>query len=342
MNRLLLLFVLVASVLVTSCDLEHSPETNLRAHTGNPGEIIVVLPNNYWKSTLGDTIFNTLGAEEYGLPQPEPSFKLIQVDPNKFGKLFQIHRNILYCDINPEYNLTEPKVEVQKSVWSKDQLVIKIQANNSQQLFDAYTKRASTIVTYFKNKELDRLSQRFAKFGEKSLTKQIAEKHGIQLVLPKDMYLAYDSNSTFWLRLERERAVGGYQHQISQGIIFHTYPYTNKLQFLDSVLLQVKDSLTQSLVLGPSEGSYMVTANDYMPPKFKESSFNDSYAKEIKSLWRMENNFMGGPSITLVALNEKAGKIVLATGYVYAPQFRKREYVREIEAIIKSMQFSEN
>ena len=55
----------------------------------------------------------------------------------------------------------------------------------------------------------------------------------------------------------------------------------------------------------------------------------------------MKNNFMGGGFIYLACLDEKRDRVVGAFGYVFAPGFDKREYVREVEAIVKSLKFQE-
>ena len=58
---------------------------------------------------------------------------------------------------------------------------------------------------------------------------------------------------------------------------------------------------------------------------------------EIRGLWRMENDFMGGPFISLTCLDEKNNTLITAEGYVFAPQFDKLLYLHEVEAMVKSI-----
>ena len=50
----------------------------------------------------------------------------------------------------------------------------------------------------------------------------------------------------------------------------------------------------------------------------------------------MENDKMGGPFLSYSWLNCKKTKIITAQGYLYAPNFEKSKYLRELEAIIVS------
>jgi len=50
----------------------------------------------------------------------------------------------------------------------------------------------------------------------------------------------------------------------------------------------------------------------------------------------MENDKMGGPYISYSWLNGRKDTIITAEGYVYAPNFEKQNYLRELEAIIIS------
>ena len=63
---------------------------------------------------------------------------------------------------------------------------------------------------------------------------------------------------------------------------------------------------------------------------------NNKYVMQIKGCWKMHNDKMGGAFISYSWLNNKKAKIITAQGYVYAPNFEKSKYIRELEAIIVS------
>ena len=53
----------------------------------------------------------------------------------------------------------------------------------------------------------------------------------------------------------------------------------------------------------------------------------------------MKNGFMGGPYINYSMVDEKRNRVICIDGYVYCPKFDKREYLREQEALIKTITF---
>jgi hypothetical protein len=59
----------------------------------------------------------------------------------------------------------------------------------------------------------------------------------------------------------------------------------------------------------------------------------------MRGLWKLEGDFMGGPFYSMTFLDERTGNLVTIDGFAYAPYFDKREYIREVEAIIKTLKF---
>ena len=61
------------------------------------------------------------------------------------------------------------------------------------------------------------------------------------------------------------------------------------------------------------------------------------YAMLIKGLWTVENDFMAGPFVLNVVLDQKSNRVIYMMGYVYAPDEEKRNKLRQVESIIFSM-----
>ncbi|MCB0408861.1 MAG: DUF4837 family protein [Flavobacteriales bacterium] len=57
-------------------------------------------------------------------------------------------------------------------------------------------------------------------------------------------------------------------------------------------------------------------------------------------MWYVKGDFMGGPFINYTFVDEKRNKVISIDGYVYAPRFDKREYLRELEALIRSIKLT--
>jgi hypothetical protein len=67
---------------------------------------------------------------------------------------------------------------------------------------------------------------------------------------------------------------------------------------------------------------------------------NGNYASEIRGLWRVVNDFMGGPYISLAVLDAAKQRVIVAYGYVYAPSKDKRNLLRQVEAMVYSLKLN--
>jgi hypothetical protein len=66
-------------------------------------------------------------------------------------------------------------------------------------------------------------------------------------------------------------------------------------------------------------------------------TLNGEYALMTKGLWRVKDGFKGGPYVNLMTYDKVKNKIIMADGYVYAPEFRKKNYIHQLEAIVRSL-----
>ena len=127
----------------------------------------------------------------------------------------------------------------------------------------------------------------------------------------------------------------------SEMVFVFDYPYTSDTALTQSATMAVRDSMLQQYVQGPKEGTYMTT--EYrLPPESEVINLNDRYTLLTGGLWKTENYFMGGPFMSLTTLSNDNRRVVSVSGFVFAPKFDKREYIREVEAILLSTKFVEN
>jgi hypothetical protein len=70
--------------------------------------------------------------------------------------------------------------------------------------------------------------------------------------------------------------------------------------------------------------------NDTSPPAF--------YAIETRGLWRIiDGEAMGGPFVSLTRLDMVRGRVVTAEAFLYASGQKKRNALRQAEAILYTM-----
>ena len=58
---------------------------------------------------------------------------------------------------------------------------------------------------------------------------------------------------------------------------------------------------------------------------------------ELRGLWASVRDKMGGPFYSFTMLTPDQDSCITIDGFVYAPQEEKRDYLREVESIVKSL-----
>lgn len=333
MKNLLLLSFL--SLLLFSCNSEQK-SSGLPVASGRPGEIVIVSTKPQWNGLIGDTIKSGFQEFQYGLPQAEPTFDLLNTSESSFKKLFKTFRNVLYVKIDKN-RMSKGEITYHKNVWAKGQFVVNITASSRKEWLELFDKNQNKLIKYFNGKELSRRIAINNRKGKKEITDRIEKEFDFGLSLSPDAYLASIDDSTVWIRVEKEKTKGGFKHQISQGLLIYVLPYSDTIQFSTDSLLAVRDRYLMEKIKGSTEEAYMVTADKYVVPRVSSLNFAGHYAKEIRGLWEMKNAYMGGPMYSMILLDEDRSRIIGLSGYVYAPQFDKREYLREVECMIKSI-----
>ena len=80
----------------------------------------------------------------------------------------------------------------------------------------------------------------------------------------------------------------------------------------------------------------MITEAAYTPAIY-ETIIDNKPAFETRSTWEIKNAFMAGPFVNY-AIEDKINKRYLVIeGFAFAPSVPKRDYMLELEAIIRSL-----
>jgi len=69
--------------------------------------------------------------------------------------------------------------------------------------------------------------------------------------------------------------------------------------------------------------------------------FPAGYAAEMRGMWRVENDFMGGPFLSYTFADSRTGDLVTIEGYYYEPNQKKRNQMLQLQAIAYSLKFTE-
>lgn len=308
----------------------------LPGKVGASGEIIVVTDAANWNGALGDTLRSIFGLPYAVLPQYEPEFDLVFLPRDEFDRFWKPHRNIIDIDLADRIDTQEPSVEIYRDRFASGQLFVSAKARNAAALAQRLHERRGDLLSVFHREEVDRFGDLVALSVNEPLARDLMERHGVMLTLPRDMQLAQETEDFVWLDRQMTRMKGGENHDVQQGVFIYFEPYVSDTLLSMRSRLRERNARLRRHVEGPTPGSFMTTEMRYLPT-YEEVAFNGQFASELRGLWRIENDYMGGPFYSLTTYDAGRGRLVTVEGYAYAPYFDKREYMREIEAVVRSL-----
>ncbi|MGB0368779.1 MAG: DUF4837 family protein [Flavobacteriales bacterium] len=315
-------FYLLLIVLFAACEI---PDAPLPGITGKAGELVVVMDEVHWKTEAGDTVFNSLARDVYGLPQPEPMFNVVHIKSAAFTKIFQTHRNIVYAKIGKS---EKASIELVKNKWANPQVVVEIKAPNIEEFVKLFGNNSSKIIGHILNAEEERTLKSYKAQINEGLTSTLRDKYGVGLVMPKGYKLISEEQNFAWLRHDNK--------EISQNILIYSEPYTRANTFSKAGMIEAMSGYCKAHVPGPDAGTFMSIYTDY-PPAFNETSITGKYAAKLTGLWDVDGALMGGPFVCYAMLDPTETTVTYVHGFVFAPGKKKRNYLRQVDAILNSV-----
>lgn len=328
----LLMATVVALSLLTACG--DKPRTAKKDRSaGGTAEILVVTQNDdQWDGMIGDSIKHYFLDAQYGLPQPESKNDLAHINVKGFSDMFKKHKCILEVEIDPK--LEKAKAETAEDLWAAPQRYVKITAPSNTAWVELFEKQKETYKLWFDKVERERIMNVLRPSVDNNIVDAIAKKMGFTLTVPQGFYIAKDEPDFMWLRKELERS--------SACLLIYQTPYLDTAQFNVNSLVAMRNMMLQKYVPGPLEGSYMTTETEFVPPLVKYvPDFPAGYAVEMRGMWKVENDFMGGPFVSYTFADSRTGNLVTVEGFYYEPNQKKRNQLLQLESILYSLKFVE-
>ena len=323
---ILLMGLLLGSGLI-SCKEGGGRKAALQAVTGSVNEILVITPKVRWDGPIGDSIRAYFGQPQMGLPQGEPVFDLISLPMSNFDKTVKAHRNVLIVSLKSSVDTAS--ITYSDSPWARSQKVFRIVAPTEEAFYKVFDANKEKIMRVFLAAERDRLIDIYKSSPNTKVFDTFRDEYDMLLYCPGGYNINKDTADFVW---------ASYETRVdSRGFIFFEEPYESVSQLEYQVILDEVNEKLKQFIPGPLDSTWMVL--DMVTPM---TAANYQYAGKhyawlIKGLWQVENDYMGGPFVLNVVLDQKNNRVLYMMGYVYAPDGKKRNLLRQVESIVYSM-----
>lgn len=309
--------------LLSACEDSNTSKVYKPKSSGNINDLSVVIDNDLWESSVGETIRSTIGAPLYGLPQDEPQLILRQIPSSVFTGFVKNTRLVL------KINKGVPAAtKFYKDPYASPQRMVTVGGMTNQEIKDQFITNQGKIVKVFKSQEIQEKQRRTRKTLYNSTT--LSEQFGINIQFSSLYRVAKQADNFSWIR--RDIKTG------TVNLLLYTLPFGAKMtkEALAKRVITVRDSIGKRYIPGPVDGSYMTTENAYRP-FFGDTKVANLTSYETKSIWQVKDAFMSGPFINYWIEDKVNNRYLIAEGFVFAPSVGKRDYIFELEAIIRSI-----
>lgn len=321
-----MLTLLLGAVVLAGC----TKENLFPVASGRPYEVLVVMDSVEWNAPHGRALFDVLDTDVPMLPQSERSFRISQTERKDFDRVLNIFRNIIIVNID-ERQFTKTKMKFTRDKYAMEQIVLTINSPSREEFRVFCTDHREEIVDFLVKMEMNRLVVELKKkFSKKTfdLAKQI---FGCEMYAPDEL-TSYKKGKDF-LWTTNNTATG------LESIVMYSFPYDGPESFNKEYLCAKRDSVMKVNLPGEKPGMYMQT--DTLCTVVKPIAVHGKYAMEMRGLWFMRNDCMGGPYVSHARVDTEANRVVVVEGFVYAPEKMKRGLIRRLEGSLYTLRLPE-
>ncbi|MEG1563560.1 MAG: DUF4837 family protein [Bacteroides sp.] len=320
---LFILTVALVASMFSSCDGKKSVFTP--TSSGRAYEILVVVNPDLWERPAGRALFDVLDTDVPGLPQSERSFRIMYTDPRNYDTTLKLIRNIIIVDVQNIY--TKGSFKYAKDVYAAPQLILTIQAPNDAEFERFVTENKQTIIDFFTRAEMNRQISQLEKKHNNYISTKVASLFDCDIWLPSELTGSKQGDHFFWAATNTATA--------NQNFVIYSYPYTDKDTFTKEYFVHKRDSVMKANIPGAKEGMYMMT--NPLVTNVRPINIHKDYTLEARGLWRMKNDFMGGPFVSHTRLDKANQRVITAEIFIYSPDKLKRNLVRQMEASLYTL-----
>ena len=325
----LIAFAIALVAIFVSC--KNKTGQSIDRSVGGTSEVLFVTQNDeQWNGQMGQAVRDFFEQEQYGLPQPEKTFRVAHINIDALNDMFKKHRNLIIAEIVPE--LPNPIIESQYVWKAKPQYAIRIKAKDAETWVKIFDDQKDELKKIFDKNERARFMDFFRPMANAKVMETLKNVYGFTMTVPEGYYVATNKDYCTWLRKE--------EVDKSFGLIVYQLPYKSTDDLNEKNLIATCDSVLKKYIPGPADGSYMALDTEFVPPYFEIiPDFPAGYAVEMRGQWKTEGEFMGGPYVAYTIINPDATKLITVMGYIYYPNKPKRDLLRQVETIIWSLKF---
>jgi hypothetical protein len=349
--------LIILTAFLGACNgiIQKDRSDNLPSAKGAAGEILLVMDSSLYAGDLGYELRQIFRAEMPGLPRDEARFKLLYIHPLRFNTVLQSAKNIIFVTVLDDNSLANRKLKgyftkesieaiekdpnlymlAKKDDFARGQEILHLFGKTEEVLIENIIKNRSKLQGHFDEIENRRMYQSLYSVRQRSgITSVIEQEFNASLLVPSAYEIAMQETEFIWLR--------HFTREVDRNIYVYYTDYTSPDQFSKESIINMRNDIAKKFLYGDPDNlnSFMITEVKNFEVATQEINFNGKFAIETRALWRTNNLSMGGPFISYTLVDEAARRLYYIEGFLYSPGKDQREFMRELEVILKTFKTS--
>ncbi len=293
--------------------------------SGRTNTLTIVMDNTLWEGEIGNYLRMHLAAGVKGLPQDEPLFTIKQMSATAFRGFARKSRCFLRIQKgkNKAYKIWTNK-------YARPQIGIDISGTTNEEIIDQFLINRKEIITTYKQVELE---NRQSLIKKPLNTNDLKKELNIDIRIPRAYHIAKQDSNFFWIRKNINHG--------SMNILLYEAPISlfKKENSIIRNIINVRDSIGGKQIPVDDGGQFITEAA--FSPFLKRINMLGMEAYETKGTWEVKNKYMAGPFINYTLKDTLRNRLLVLEGFVFAPSVQKRDYMFDLEAILKSTHLKE-
>lgn len=347
------MLLLAGSLMLLSCSgMEQRFNTKKNA-LGKTNEITVIADDELWDSDIADSVVYYFGSAYPVMPQPEPvfdirHFSVQQLQADELRRELRTYMVVadLSDEESPATKLTINAIgeeavrkcregngygtHLARDRWAQGQIIFFLYGFGDEMLARGIRRKYSAMASRISEHDRSQVDAATYLNGINGpLMDTLRQRLGMEMKIPGEYKLASSKDDILWLRAEYTES--------SHNLIITKVPYEDEEQFSDNYLQELRDSIVRRVVRTRTPGSVMLVNDKDLPLLFYEGSTADQYTKEMRGVWEMSDDYMGGPFISYLIISSDQKHLYFIDVWVYGPGKDKRDYMQRLEHIVSSI-----
>ena len=286
---------------------------------GRPYEVVVVGTDNVAMSEVS----RCLEMPVEGLPQPEPSFDVTTVDSLTYSTS-EVRRMRSIVNVVLTGNNSEPvSMSYERNVEAQPQLLVTLRAGSAAQLQCSRQRWQQPLLQLLSSFEAGVTRALLRKSLNQAATDSLRRRFGVEVLVPSEMLSSRYEQDFVWLSNNAPSAMQNIcvftGDSIDAVIGRHIKGETDSMH-MALVRASIKESSRQEAADASGGGKQHATRREQL--------------RTMRGLWEMTGDAMGGPFVAHIITDTLTGRTITVLAFVYAPESRKRNLMRRLEAAI--------